>query len=138
MEILKIGHVDCKHQKSYYLYSLSMKNIHSHHIFLQFPIPLILYETNTQQIRLWNIFSNIVSNIFFHFLCWKNHWKNSPQLHSIRAWSPFDKGPALSITTLRCLRGAVMRPRRGRSHSRAWPGGGARDTWIILLEGSRG
>lgn len=98
------------------------KSIHFHNIFLQFPIPRIsLRIKNPTKSELWNIFSNI---FFPSFLCWKNHWKNSPQLHSIWAWSSFDKGPALSITTLRCLRGAVMHPpRRGRRniHSRAWP-----------------
>ena len=115
--ILKIGHVDFKHQKSYYLYYLSMKKAYTFIIsFYSSQFPSFFTNQKLNKSELWNIFSNILSR--------KNRWKNSPQLHSIRAWGSFDKGPALSITTLRCLRGAVMHPpRRGRRniHSRAWP-----------------
>ena len=100
-------------------YYLSMKKAYTFIIsFYSSQFPLIFLRTkNSTKSELWNIFSNF-------FVLGKTVGKNSPQLHSIWAWSSFDKGPALSITTLRCLRGAVMHPpRRGRRniHSRAWP-----------------
>ena len=91
-----------------------------HNIFLQFPIPRIFLRIkNPTKSELWNIFSK-----FFVLEKPLEKFTPTPFHLSIWAWSSFDKGPALSITTLRCLRGAVMHPpRRGRRniHSRAWP-----------------
>ena len=97
----------------------------SYHIFLQFPKSQRKKSHHLSQ----TFFANIGTAIK-HIFVVKNHWgSENPSIPSTYrspprtwSWSPFDKGPALSITTLRCLRGAVVHTRRGRSiDPRAWP-----------------